>query len=316
MNTTAIELTHLRKAFGPLQALDDVSLTVPEGQIWGLLGHNGAGKTTLMKHLLGLLVPTGGEVRVLGRSPTGSDARALRREVGYLPETVAFYPELTGREILKYFARLKDVAPSQCERMLADVELTDAADRRARTYSNGMRQRLGLAQAMLGHPRLLLLDEPTAGLDPIATQRFYRKVKQLAGEGVSILLSSHILAGVERHVDRVAILGSGKLLAAGTLGELRARVRLPVVIRVRLSGAISEWPAVAGEEGRAAKRIGDGEFEFRVPEQGKLYLLQQLTARDDVVDLSVMPPTLDDVYAHYCGVSEQAPTASAEGAEQ
>lgn len=299
MNEPAIRLAHVFKNFGQIRALNDVSLSIPSGEIWGLLGHNGAGKTTLMKHLLGLLTPTSGSVEVLGHPPVGPAARRLRRSIGYLPETVAFYPELTGRETLTYLARLKGVDSSQCRQLLSDVDLAEAADRRVKTYSNGMRKRLGLAQALLGRPRLLLLDEPTAGLDPIATRKFFRKVEKLASEGVTVLLSSHVLPGIEQHVERVAILGSGTLLASGTLEYLRTSSDLPIVVRVNTSGIEPLTLPEGSLSALPVRQINGHEFEVRSPQQFKLELLRTLMAREDLVDLSVTPPTLDAIYANY-----------------
>lgn len=313
MTSAAIQLTHLRKSFGQLLALDDVSLAVPGGEVWGLLGHNGAGKTTLIKHLLGLLVPTSGTVEVLGHPALGPGSKTLRRDAGYLPETVAFYPELTGRETLAYFARLKGADGSQCQRLLSEVDLTEAADRRVKTYSNGMRKRLGLAQALLGKPRLLLLDEPTAGLDPIATQKFFRTVANLAGAGVTVLLSSHVLPGIEKHVDRVAILGAGRLLAAGTLGSLREAARLPIVVRVRTNAP--EQIRLLGEEpiGASVRRISGQEFEVKTSQHAKLDVLRAVLAQSGVIDLSVRAPTLDAIYAHYYSAGDATRAERMEG---
>src|SRR5690606_20320000 len=158
--------------------------------------HNGAGKTTTIKLILGLLQPTQGQVQVLGGSP--QDVR-IKLQIGYLPENVMFYPQLSGRETLRHFARLKQAPDAQVSSLLDQVSLSTAADRRVKTYSNCMRQRLGLAQALLGKPRLLLLDEPTVGLDPIATQTLYRLLDTPRAPGTSVILSSHVLPGVEAY---------------------------------------------------------------------------------------------------------------------
>ena len=160
----AVELHNVYQQYGKMAVLDNISLTLGEGEVLGLFGHNGAGKTTTVRLILGLLQATNGEVRVLGGTPGDSD---IRRQIGFLPENVTFYPQLTGRETLLHFARLKGAAVQQVDELLEQVGLTAAGSKRVKTYSKGMRQRLGLAQAILGRPRLLLLDEPTVGLDPI-----------------------------------------------------------------------------------------------------------------------------------------------------
>ncbi len=296
----AIALEGIGRRFGALTALNGVSLTVPEGQIWGLLGHNGAGKTTMMKLVLGLLRPSTGTVRVLGLTPTGPEAGALRRRIGYLPEAVAFYDDLSGREALRYFARLKGRPAREADGLLERVELAAAADRRIKTYSKGMRQRLGLAQALLGDPRLLLLDEPTVGLDPIATGRFYQLLRDLRDQGVTTLLSSHVLPGIERHVDRVAILGGGRLLASGTMEELRAATPLPVYIRLCGTWPPGQWQDLVSDPRISVRRHAAGDLEILVPAGGKLDLLRQLMAAEGVADISLTPPGLEALYAHFC----------------
>ena len=162
---TVISVTSVVKNYGDKTVLRDVDLSVRSGERMVLIGHNGAGKTTLMKLMLGLTQPAAGQVRVLGNNPLTA-AAVQRRGIGYLPESVAFHSAMKGREVLAFYARLKGVAAAECHSIMVQVGLDQAADRRVSTYSKGMRQRLGLAQAMLGSPRLLFLDEPTSGLDP------------------------------------------------------------------------------------------------------------------------------------------------------
>lgn len=201
-----VEIEGVSQRYGDVAVLHGLDLTLAQGEVLGLFGHNGAGKTTTMKLILGLLQASSGQVRVFGRGPSDPD---VRRMLGYLPENVMFYPQLSGLETLQHFARLKGAAPEQVERLLEEVGLAGAAKRRVRTYSKGMRQRLGLAQALLGQPRLLLLDEPTVGLDPIATQDLYQLLDRLRWQGTSIILCSHVLPGVEAHINRAAILTRG-----------------------------------------------------------------------------------------------------------
>ncbi|SCZ68488.1 ABC transporter ATP-binding protein, partial [Thiohalomonas denitrificans] len=247
MSTPAVRLQDVHKHYGSLRALDGLSLEVGAGEVLGLLGHNGAGKSTTIKLILGLIEATGGEVQVLGRSPCGQDNQKLRMMLGYLPESVRFYEQLSGREVLDYFARLKGVDRKQVGRLFEQVGLAHAADRRVKTYSKGMRQRLGLAQALLGQPKLLLLDEPTVGLDPLATREFYQRVDELRRQGTTVILCSHVLPGIEEHIDRAVILAEGKLRAAGSVAELRRQAELPLTIEVHGHWSDGAWNDVAGQ---------------------------------------------------------------------
>ncbi|MBF0184075.1 MAG: ABC transporter ATP-binding protein [Magnetococcales bacterium] len=288
-------------------ALDGVTLSVPSGACVALLGHNGAGKTTLMKLLLGLTRPSSGRVRVLAEDPAAAGA-GFRRQIGFLPESVTFYDEMTGQDTLAYLARLKGVDRQQCVALLAQVGLTEAADRRVKTYSKGMRQRLGLAQALLGRPRLLLLDEPTTGLDPILRQEFYRMVLALRGQGVTIVLSSHLLTELEARTDLAIILRQGRLAATGSLEALRLQADLPVRIRVS-----SEQPQSLSEQlaGIRIVRSEEKMLHLAVPVQEKMTVVRHLTSLGPLVnDLDIQLPTLDDLYHHFGHLQSEESSAA------
>jgi Cu-processing system ATP-binding protein len=294
MNVVEIRAVHQR--YGRMEVLHGLDLDLAEGEVLGLFGHNGAGKTTSMKLVLGLLQPSQGEVRVLGQSPRHN---GIRRQFGYLPENVTFYPHLTGRETLCHFARLKGAPAPQVDDLLDQVGLTHAADRRVKTYSKGMRQRLGLAQAILGAPRLLLLDEPTVGLDPIATADFYRLIDRMRHQGTSVILCSHVLPGVEAHIDRAAILASGHLQAVGSLTELRHTAGLPVRIRadaVRQADALARELRAAGHE--VLLRDGGG-LEIHAQPIDKMGVLQRLLQIGQPGELDIHQPSLEDLYRYY-----------------
>jgi len=290
-----IECHALAKRYGDLAVLDGISAVVPRGQVIGLLGHNGAGKSTLIKLILGLIAPSGGRLEVLGQSPWR--AHALRRRIGYLPESATFYGNLTGRELLDYLARLKQAPRAQIATLLDRVGLAHAADRRIGTYSKGMRQRLGLAQALLGSPDLVLLDEPTTGLDPQATRELYRIVGELRADGRCVLVSSHLLAELEPHIDGALILRQGKLLAAGSLHALGEQAALPaqVLLRTR-EQAMPELLARLETGGLSAQPRPDGRLELQVPRASKLRMLRELLADPAIVDLDVREPTLAQLY--------------------
>ncbi len=233
----AVELANFRKCFRPtwtgrsVCAVDGLTLRLAPGQVLGLLGPNGSGKSTTLKALAGLLAPTAGECRVCGH-PAGSNA--ARSLVGYLPESPAFPPYLTGIEFLRYCAGLSGVSEQRVAAVLAWSGLTEAAGRRLLTYSKGMAQRIGLAQAVLHDPQVVLLDEPAGGLDPAGRALLGRLIRDLAARGKSVVFSSHLLAQAEALCDQIAILGEGRLLVAGTTAELLGARPDPVPLLTRL----------------------------------------------------------------------------------
>lgn len=297
--TAVIDFHDVTKRHGDLVRLDALDLSVSEGEVLALLGHNGAGKTTTMHLILGLISPTSGKVSVLGGAPDGSHAETLRRRLGYLPENVSFYEQLSGREVLDYLARLKRVDRRQVGELLERVGLGEAARRRVKTYSKGMRQRLGLAQALLGEPRLLLLDEPTTGLDPAATRDFYETVRDLRDRGCTVLLSSHVLPGVEPYIDRALILGAGRRLALGSLEALRREAALPLTIRARGRLARDDWQKGWQDPRIEARFLNGHEVALSVPADAKLAVLRRLTGSPDIEDIELQPPTLETLYTHF-----------------
>lgn len=255
--TAAVEIRGLTKDFPlnfrglRLRAVDDLSMEIQTGCVYGLLGPNGSGKSTTIKVLLGLLRPTRGECRVMGRECTSPDARAL---IGYLPESPDFHRFLTGRELVRYYARLCGVAKAGREKrvgeMLEWVGLTAAADRRIGTYSKGMLQRVGLAQALVHDPELVILDEPTAGVDPVGSAEIVRLILKLKRGGKTVLLTSHLLGQAEDVCDRIAILNHGRLIAEGPVGELVAREGMLALNVEGMTGdAIDEFRIWLGARG-------------------------------------------------------------------
>ena len=297
--TSTIELNGVSKSFGPIHAVRDVSFSLKEGEIVALVGHNGAGKTTLIKMMLGLIRPTAGTVRVLGEDPS-TGAAEVRTRLGYLPENVSFNPALTGTETLNFYAALKRAGRGQIRGLLERVGLAHAADRRVRTYSKGMRQRLGLAQALLGQPKVLLLDEPTTGLDPASRRDFYRFLDELRESGSTILLSSHALSELEGRADHVIIVGRGVKIADGTLDELRRIARLPTKIRVRLADDPQGDAARLSASALGWRPVNGHMLEIDAAPEDKLALLRSAVADSAAIaDLDVTPPTLDELYAHF-----------------
>lgn len=250
----AIVTDKLVKRYGSTVALDGLTMTVPQGEVFGFLGPNGAGKTTAVKLLLGLARPSSGTATVLGRPLEDPEAR---RRIGYLPELFRYQPWLSGREVLQLHCRFIGLAREGWERQVREVValvgLEGRADERVGGYSKGMTQRIGLAVALLGAPALVFLDEPTSALDPVGRMEMRPLIRDLKGRGTTVFLNSHLLTEVEQVCDRVAIVDRGRVVALGTLDELLAEP----VLRLRLGGVGAEARALLTARGRLAD---DGEW--------------------------------------------------------
>jgi ABC-2 type transport system ATP-binding protein len=259
-SSLAIETRGLGKRFGARAALDSVDLEVPRGVAFGFLGANGAGKTTLIRLLLGLANPTSGTMRLIGHDLPGGSASALAR-VGAIIEEPRFHPHLTGRENLHVHAAARErAAHDRIDGALARVGLAARADEKVKTYSLGMRQRLGVARCLLSDPELLILDEPMNGLDPAGILEFRHLIRELVGEGRTVLLSSHLLDEVEKTCDVVAIVDEGRVVAQGTIGEM---VRGgPRAIDIVASNAVEAATLLAAVPG--VLRASDHEGGLRV----------------------------------------------------
>ena len=308
--TPRLTLSQLTKRFAEVHALTDVSLDVAPGERVALLGHNGAGKSTLMKIVLGLIGFDGGTVSIEGAAPGSASAR---RMTAYLPENAAFHPALTGRELIRQYLRLRGQPASGAGALLDRVGLSHAADRRIGTYSKGMRQRVGLAQALIGQPALMVLDEPTSGLDPVSRREFYTLIDDLAAAGVSVLLSSHALTEVEARTDRLVILSRGRIVAAGSMAQLRDRAGLPLLATVTPAAGASailraSLPADADWQG--------GRAHLQIPVAAKMGFLARVSALGaQVADVEITPPSLEDIYTHFSHAAEPAAPAPSKQAE-
>lgn len=229
MAENVIEISHLTKQYGSKTAVNDLCLSIHRGEVYGLLGPNGAGKTTTILMLLGLTEPTAGTAVINGLNCTRNplDVKAV---VGYLPDNVGFYSDMTGRQNLRFTGRLNGLSGDELETridsLLERVGMTEAADRRAGTYSKGMRQRLGIADVLMKDPEIIVMDEPTLGIDPAGMQELLELIRKLSVEdGRTLLLSSHQLQQVQQVCDRVGIFVDGNLIASGTLPELEEKIR-------------------------------------------------------------------------------------------
>ena len=306
--TATVEIRNVTKRYGEIEAVRDVSFDLSPGQITALVGHNGAGKTTLLKLMLGLAHPSAGTIRVLGENPAAGEF-AARRRLGYLPENVSFNAALTGREILTFYARLKGEPVAKALELLDRVGLGPASGRRVGTYSKGMRQRLGLAQALIGAPQVLLLDEPTTGLDPALRLSFYEIMQELRDRGATVVLSSHALAELGERAGRVIIMNRGMMVANGSIDELRDVAQLPAKIRLTVGGD-DDSAMVANWFGPTEnwRQVNGHVMEIDATPERKIELLRRATdVGAPIKDVDVVPPTLDEIYAHFLRTQEAAP---------
>ncbi|MGW4941955.1 ABC transporter ATP-binding protein [Actinoplanes sp. NPDC004185] len=253
--TAPVEARRLTKRYGTLTAVDSLDLRVEAGEVYGFLGPNGAGKTTTLRMLLGLIRPSSGEVRLFGRAPGRLDG------VGALIEGPGFYPYLSGRDNLRVMARHAGVGPGRVAAVLDQVELTGRAGDRYATYSLGMKQRLGVAAALLKDPRLVVLDEPTNGLDPAGLADMRLLVRRLGAAGCTVLLSSHLMTEVQELCDRVGVIAGGRLVAESTVAELRGRPGLRLVAEPLEAAAAQARSLLGGH----AVQVTDGALRLTVP---------------------------------------------------
>jgi ABC-2 type transport system ATP-binding protein len=307
--TDAIIVENLQKRFGSVVALDGVSFSVPTGTVLGLLGPNGAGKTTLVRILATLLAPSAGRARVLGHDVV-SEALAVRRRIGLAGQFAAVDGELTGRENVEMIARLYRLraveARIRTDEVLERFGLAEAADRRVSTYSGGMRRRLDLAAGLIGRPPVVLLDEPTTGLDPRSRKELWRIVEELRREGTTILLTTQYLEEADRLAQRIAVVDNGTIAASGTPSQLKAAVG-GSVLRIRAEAA--DLAAISAElaglsTGEPPQIDADaGEIRVAVREPAaSAQAIRRLDAKDlPLISVELEQPSLDDVFLNLTG---------------
>ncbi len=291
--TPAIEIDDLRKSFGKVKALDGLDLSVETGHVHGFLGPNGAGKSTTIRILLGVLRADAGRARLLGGDPW-ADAVELHRRLAYVPGDVELWPNLTGGEAIDLFARLRGGAdPARRDELCERFDLDPT--KKGRTYSKGNRQKVALVAALAGDVDLLLLDEPTAGLDPLMEAVFQECIREAREAGRTVLLSSHILAQVEALADRVSIIRNGRIVETGTLTGLRHLTRTTVTATTdRDTRALAELPGVHD------LRTENGQLRFDVDGDHLAAAVRRL-GELDVQALTAHPPTLEQLLLRHYG---------------
>lgn len=310
-----IRTRSLTKRYDSLTAVDNLNLEVFSGEIFGLLGQNGAGKTTTILMLLGLTEPTSGEARVLGLDPA-REPRLVKRRVGYLPDAVGFYGGMTGRQNLRYTARLNglrgEAAESAMQEVLVQVRLDDRADDMVDTYSRGMRQRLGIADALVKSPDVLILDEPTTAIDPLGVVEILNLLRALVHErGLAILLSSHLLTQVQSVCDRIGIFASGRMVGQGTVDELASsfgdgaatvEVGLELTDDGQVDRALEVFGRLSGVESVSPPATRHGAWRLTVrPSAAEAQVRQEVLVAAVAQGLrltTIQPivPSLDDIY--------------------
>jgi ABC-2 type transport system ATP-binding protein len=306
MDNLVIQTHELTKKYETFAAVDQLDLEIKEGEVFGLLGPNGAGKTTTILMLLGLTEPTSGTVRVLGLDPVRQPLK-VKAQVGYMPDQVGFYDELSARENLNYIARLNGIPGGQIHQRVSEVlervGLDKVAAKRVGTFSRGMRQRLGLADVLIKNPRLIIMDEPTSGLDPEASHEFLTMIQGLKEEGITILLSSHLLHQVQTVCDRVGLFNQGKMVLQGTVESLAQQVlRGAYRIQVHLEQAqpaiqraLEELPQV-----KSVRSLNGKGYEVEANQDIRPELARAvITANGRLLSLGVQTQSLDDIYTAY-----------------
>jgi ABC-2 type transport system ATP-binding protein len=305
---SVLECHDLRKRFGERAAVDGVGFAIGPGETYGLLGPNGAGKTTTISMICGILARDGGTVLVAGQ-PVDVDTPVAKAAIGYVPQELAIYPDLTARENLAFFARLYGQsgveARTRIDDVLEVVGLTDRAGDRTDQYSGGMKRRLNIAVGLLHHPRLLVLDEPTVGVDPQSRNAILESVEALGREGMAILYTTHYMEEAERLCDRVGIIDQGRIRAEGTRRELVALIGERDKVQLNAAGdLLAGAAALAGQEGVVDATPRDGGVELIVEEaRGRLPALLQAAADAGlgVTAVEVVEPDLEAVFLHLTG---------------
>lgn len=300
----AVSCRLITKRYNRLTAVDNLNLTVKPGELFGLLGPNGAGKSTLVKMLVGLVRPTSGWAEVAGFPPSHISAQ---KQIGYLPELFRFPDWMTGSEFLEFHCSLLDIPAADTRKRVPEVleltGLTSATDRRISEYSKGMQQRIGIAQAILGRPKVLFLDEPTSALDPVGRVHVRELLQKITSEGTAVFLNSHLLSDIERICHRVAILQTGRLIKEGTLAEIAGGLSLTVKLDVITEGLLNE---IERKFGPVYCANGAPEFQVELFDQELVSAVVDLLVGHGrkIYELRPVTTSLEEVFLEIFGEEE------------
>lgn len=280
--------------YGATPVLNDISFAVETGTCCALIGHNGAGKTTLIKLLLGMIETTAGSVKLCQHNPIGAHEKQIKKQIGFVPESINFLLNETGLEFMQYVAQLKSASAEDIQQKMELTNIAFAQHKKIGTYSKGMKQRLGLAQAMLGDPSVLILDEPASGLDPDSRQILYRSLQTHAKAGNTVMFSSHALNDIEPYIDQVVLLNKGKVLLDCSILEYRQSLKLPVMIEIELENPNDTF----FDE---LKKFGELSYKgniahIKVDYSNKLAALGFISHAPYVRDLRLLDASLETIY--------------------
>jgi ABC-type multidrug transport system ATPase subunit len=304
MNTSnkppVIKVNNLTKVYDRQPAVHNLNLTVNKGEIFGFLGPNGAGKTTTIKAMLGLIFANRGTININGFD-IHKHAKNLKKYIGYLPERVAFYDNLTALQNLQFYAELKNVPKSECNHLINELGLREAANKKAGKYSKGMVQRLGMARAILGTPPILILDEPSGGLDPRGVKLIRDKIKQLNQRGVTIFISSHILSEIQAVCTQVGIINKGVLVAQDTVSTLSKNLQIKPKIKLEITNLTEKIKQIVQKvEGVDKLEIINNSLEvFCPPELRAKVVFEVYKAGGKIVNLQTEEASLEDVFMRF-----------------
>ncbi|HFC31027.1 MAG TPA: ABC transporter ATP-binding protein [Oceanospirillales bacterium] len=291
---TNIRYKNINFSYGQSTILHDVSFSVEPGMCCALIGHNGAGKTTLIKLLLGMIKPNAGSVELCQFNPIGKHEKHIKKQIGFVPESINFQPNNTGLQLMQYVAKLKGASAQDIQDKMELTNIAFAQNKKIGAYSKGMKQRLGLAQAMLGNPKVLILDEPASGLDPDSRQILYRSLQAHAKAGNTVMFSSHALNDIESYIDHIILLNEGGVLMNCGIAEYRDSLKLPVMIEIQTTNA-----SVSFYDG--LKEFGKLDYDEHVTHitvdyNNKLPALAYISTNPSVTDLRLLDASLETIY--------------------